>query len=251
MFPYHDENVTQRRALVTMWIIALNVLAWLLVQGAGSAYALAASVCEWGLVAGEITGMAEPGSGVWLTEGLACVVDPGRQPWTVFTSMFMHGGWMHLLGNMWFLWLYGNNVEDSMRRSTFLLFYLLCGVAAAAAQVWSDPAAVVPMVGASGAISGVMGGYLVLFPRVRVYVLVPLGIIPFTFAMPAWATLLFWFGSQVVAGLTGLSAGVAIWAHVGGFIAGVLLVKLFAVRRRLQAHVHGTWRPAGPLRPWR
>lgn len=250
MFPFHDENVTQRTAVVTIALIVLNVLAWLVVQGAGTAYALAASVCAWGLVPGELTGMAEPGSGFWIAEGLACVVDPGRQPGTVLTSMFMHGGWMHLLGNMWFLWLYGNNVEDSMRRGGFVLFYLLCGVAAALAQVWWEPASVIPMVGASGAISGVMGAYLMLFPRVRVYVLVPLGIIPFTFAVPAWATLLFWFGSQVVAGLTGLSAGVAIWAHVGGFVAGVLLVKLFTVRRRVAEHRRSDWRPPAAVRRW-
>ncbi len=248
MFPFHDENATQRTPVVTITLITLNVLAWLLVQGAGTAQMLAASVCTWGLVPGELTGLAEPGSGFWIADGMACVVDPGRQVEHVFTSMFLHGGWMHLLGNMWFLWLFGNNVEDSMPRWCFVLFYLVCGVAAAAAQVWWEPGSVIPMVGASGAISGVMGAYLVLFPRVRVFVFIPLGIIPFTFAVPAYVTLLFWFGSQVVAGFTGLSAGVAIWAHVGGFMVGALLVKLLSSKRRLQAHVKAHWRPAGPVR---
>jgi membrane associated rhomboid family serine protease len=250
MFPFHDENATQRTAVITITLIVLNVLAWLLVQGAGAAEALAWSVCELGLIPGELTGMAEPGSGFWIAEGLACVVDPGRQVEHVITSMFLHGGWMHLLGNMWFLWLYGNNVEDSMPRWRFVLFYLLCGLAAAAAQVLWEPSSVIPMVGASGAISGVMGAYLVLYPRVRVFVFVPLGIIPFTFAVPAYVTLLFWFGSQVVAGLTGLSAGVAIWAHVGGFVAGALLVKLFSTPRRVQAHVRSDWRPKAEVRWW-
>ena len=107
-------------------------------------------------------------------EGLSCVTDPGRSH-HVLTSMFLHGSWMHLLGNMWFLWLFGNNIEDSMTRPRFVVFYLLCGLAAALLQVVADPASAVPMVGASGAISGVMGAYLVLYPRVRVFTLVPLG----------------------------------------------------------------------------
>lgn len=250
MFPFHDENATQRTPVITIALIALNVVAWLVVQGAGGAYALAASVCNWGLIPGEITGLAEPGSGFWIAEGMACTVDSGRQVENVFTSMFMHGGWMHLLGNLWFLWLYGNNVEDSMPRWCFVVFYLLCGVAAASAQVVSEPAGIIPMVGASGAISGVMGAYLVLYPKVRVFVFVPLGIIPFTFAVPAYVTLLFWFGSQVVAGFTGLSAGVAIWAHVGGFVAGALLVKLLSSARRVRAHVQADWRPKAQVRQW-
>ncbi len=251
MFPFHDENATQRTPVITITLIVLNVLAWLLVQGAGTAYKLAWSVCTFGLIPGELTGLAEPGSGFWIEEGLACTVDAGRQTENVLTSMFMHGGWMHLLGNMWFLWLYGNNVEDSMTRGRFLLFYLVCGAAAAAAQVCSEPAGIIPMVGASGAISGIMGAYLMLYPRVRVFVFVPIGIIPFTFAVPAWVTLGFWLASQVVAGFTGLSAGVAIWAHVGGFLAGVLLVKLFTLPKRVLAHERGHWWPRGKVRqPW-
>src|SRR6201988_3025881 len=106
-------------------------------------------------------------------ENLACLTDPGRQVSHLFTSMFLHGSWMHLLGNMWFLWLFGNNIEDSMTRPRFLAFYLLSGLAAAFAQIYGEPSSAVPMVGASGAISGVMGAYPVLFPRVRVYTLVP------------------------------------------------------------------------------
>lgn len=247
MFPYHDENKTQRTPYVTYALIGLNLLAWLLVQGAGSAYSLAMSVCNFGLVPGEFTGGAQPGEGFLMAEDLACVVDAGRQYHTVFTSMFMHGSWMHLLGNMWFLWLFGNNVEDSMTRPRYVLFYLLCGLGAALLQVFTDPSSIIPMVGASGAISGVMGGYLLLFPRVKVFVFVPLGIIPFNFALPAWTMLLYWLGLQLLGGvggvLNGATGGVAFWAHVGGFVAGLVLVKLFASSRELERHRHDHWHP--------
>jgi membrane associated rhomboid family serine protease len=160
--------------------------------------------------------------------------------------MFMHGGWMHLIGNMWFLWLFGNNIEDSMSRPRYVAFYLLCGVAAAMAQVLADPTSAIPMVGASGAISGVMGAYLVLFPRVRVFTLIPLGFYITTLALPAWAMLVYWMLLQFLGGLGSIGAeggGVAFWAHMGGFVAGVVLVKLFASRDHLDAHRHTNWRP--------
>ena len=245
MFPYHDENVTQRAALFTGGLIAINVLVWLLVQGAGAEYPLAWSVCELGLIPGELTGLVEPGTAFPIGPDMACATDPG-QPWqNILTSMFLHGSWMHLLGNMWFLWLFGNNIEDSMGRVRFLLFYLLCGTAAAAAQVLSKPDSIIPMVGASGAISGVMGAYLVLFPRVKVYTLVPIGIIPFSVALPAWSMLLYWMGLQLLGGLFSSldGGGVAFWAHVGGFLAGLLLINLFVDRDRLEEHRMQAWRP--------
>ena len=164
MIPYHDENETQRPAYVAMGLIALNVLTWLVVQGAGSELSLATSVCNYGLIAGELTGSAPPGAGFPIGDGLVCQTDPGRGLTHIITSMFLHGSWMHLIGNMWFLWLFGNNVEDSMTRGRFLAFYLLCGLAAALLQVATDPTSIVPMVGASGAISGIMGAYLLLVP---------------------------------------------------------------------------------------
>ena len=172
MFPYHDENETQRPAYVTMVLVAINVLVWILIQGAGSSVPLATSVCNLGLIPGELTGALQPGAGFPMGDGLVCLTDPGRQPFNVLTSMFLHGSWMHLLGNMWFLWLFGNNVEDAMSRPRFVVFYLLSGLAAALLQVVAEPGSAIPMVGASGAISGVMGAYLVLFPRVRVFTLV-------------------------------------------------------------------------------
>jgi membrane associated rhomboid family serine protease len=159
--------------------------------------------------------------------------------------MFLHGGWLHLIGNMWFLRLFGNNVEDSMGRLRFLAFYLVCGVAAAMAQVLSAPSSIMPMVGASGAISGVMGGYLVLYPRVRVFTLVPLGIFVTSVALPAWAMIGYWILLQVLGGLgsTTEAGGVAFWAHVGGFAAGALLIRIFARGDYVAEHQAQHWQP--------
>jgi membrane associated rhomboid family serine protease len=248
MFPFHDENETLHPAYVTIVLIAINVLVWLFVEGAGLAIPLARAVCELGLIPGELTGMLPPGTRFPLGGGLVCLTDPGRQISNVITSMFLHGSWMHLIGNMWFLWLFGNNVEDSMGHVRYVIFYLLCGIGAALAQVAANPASGIPMVGASGAISGVMGAYLVLYPRVRVYVFVFLGFFFTTIALPAWTMLLYWFALQFVGGLAGLVAaeeggGVAFFAHAGGFVAGIALVKLFARRDYIEAHQSQHWRP--------
>lgn len=248
MFPYHDENVTQRTPVVTITLIAACVMAWLLVQGAGAMMPLAASVCNYGLIPGELLGTVAPGTSWPMGESLVCVVDPGPETRNVFTHMFLHGSWMHLLGNMWFLWLFGNNIEDSMSRPRFVVFYLLCGLGAAALQVFADPNSAIPMVGASGAISGVMGAYLVLFPRVRVFTIVPLGFFITQVALPAWVMLIYWMVLQFVGGLSSIGAegegGVAFWAHVGGFVAGVILVKLFTSRAHLETHKRAHWEPA-------
>lgn len=247
MLPYHDENETQRTPYVTMALIALNVLAWVLIQGAGSTLPLARAVCELGLIPGELTASLAPGTRFPMGDDLVCATDPGRQIPNIVTSMFLHGSWMHLLGNMWFLWLFGNNIEDSMTRPRFVAFYLLAGLAAALAQVMADPNSAIPMVGASGAISGVMGAYLVLFPRVRVFTMVPLGFYATSVALPAWAMLIYWTFLQVAGGVTSIASeqtgGVAFWAHLGGFIAGVVLVKLFERRDRVTAHMSHHWRP--------
>ncbi len=246
MIPYHDENETQRPAYVTMVLVAMNVLVWIVVQGGGSSLALATSVCNLGLIPGELTGALAPGAGFPMGDGLVCLIDPGRQPINVLTSMFLHGSWMHLIGNMWFLWLFGNNIEDSMSRPRFVVFYLACGLTAALLQVVVDPASAIPMVGASGAISGVMGAYLVLFPRVRVFTLLPLGFIFTTVALPAWAMLIYWAVLQLFGGFSRLGdegGGVAFWAHVGGFVAGVVLVKMFDRPDRLVAHTSHHWQP--------
>ena len=246
MFPYRDENKAQRPAYVTMAIIAACVLVWIFVQGAGMGYSLPASVCNLGLIPGELTGLLPPGSSFPMGRGLVCETDPGRQVSHILTSMFLHGSWLHLLGNMWFLWLFGNNIEDSMTRPRFVVFYLLCGLAAALLQVVANPRSIAPMVGASGAISGVMGAYLVLYPRVRVYTLVTLGFFFTSIALPAWVMLLYWLFLQVAGGFTSSFAGgggVAFWAHVGGFAAGLLTIKLFERRDRVEAHLSSQWRP--------
>jgi rhomboid family protein len=246
MFPYRDENETQRAPIITGVLIALNVLVWIFVQGAGSTLALASSVCELGLIPGELTLSLPAGTKFPMGDKLACLTDPGRQVSHLITSMFLHGSWMHLLGNMWFLWIFGNNIEDSMGRLRFIVFYLLCGLAAAFGQVLTNPNSVIPMVGASGAISGVMGAYLILYPNVRVFAMVPLGFFLTSVALPAWVMLGYWFLIQFVSGLVTIAGdmgGVAFWAHVGGFVAGVVLIKLFTRTDYLQAHRSHHWRP--------
>ena len=252
MFPIGDDNPTLRRPVMTYALLGTIFAVWVLVQGAGADFhALTGSICNLGLVPGELTGQALLGSSVPLgtdPEGRFWVCSVDAEPinrLTPLTSMFLHGGWGHILGNSLYLWIFGNNVEDSMGRWRFLVFYLVCGLAAAAAHVVLDPSSPVPTVGASGAISGVMGAYLVLYPHARVKMLIP-PFIFWIFRVPAFAVLLIWFGMQVLTGLPQLSplrpdvsGGVAVWAHVGGFVAGAALVKLFEdrslVRRRTAA----------------
>jgi membrane associated rhomboid family serine protease len=243
VFPYRDEKETVRTPVVTFALIAANAASWFLVQGAGFGEALVASVCNLGLIPGELTLQARLGDGIPMGRGMVCLVDPGRAPEHVFTSMFLHGSWGHILGNMWFLWLFGNNVEDSMGRGRFLSFYVLCGVAAAAAQVMNDPASIIPMVGASGAISGVMGAYVVLYPRVRVFTLVPLGFFITTLALPAWVMLGYWMLLQLLGGFGSGEGGVAFWAHIGGFVAGLVVIKLFARPEYVKRHSAHHWQP--------
>jgi membrane associated rhomboid family serine protease len=250
MFPYRDDNPTIGTPVVTVALIGLNVAAWLLVQGMGAEPYLSKSVCELGLIPGEFLGRIPPGYAVPVSETMACVVDPDHNEWfTPLSSMFLHGGWLHLIGNMWFLWLFGNNVEDSMGHFRYVAFYLLSGIAAAAAQTIVNPTSPIPMVGASGAISGVMGAYLVLYPRVRVFALLPLGFFITTVALPAWMMLVYWAVIQLLSGVAAMgrsgaeAGGVAFWAHVGGFVAGIVLVKLFARRDRVAAHRAHRWQP--------
>jgi len=238
MFPLRDENPTLGTSVVTFLIIGINALVWIFVQGLGSDWPLAASICRYGLIPGELLGTAPPGTRVPLGEGLTCVLAGDGALLSVFSSMFMHGGWFHLLGNMWFLAVFGDNIEDAMGTWRFILFYLLCGLAAAALQVATDPGSVVPMVGASGAISGVMGAYAVLFPRAPVHVLVFFGFFFTRFVVPAVLMLGYWFLIQLLGGipaLAGAAGGVAFWAHVGGFVAGVVLAKLLCQSQRAAA----------------
>ena len=235
MIPVGDENPRLHTPWMTWLIIAVTFAVWFLVQGAGSPAAVAASVCNLGLVPGEITHRAAVGFALPMAPGLYCVIDrEAVNTYTPVISIFLHGGWGHLLGNMLFLAVFGDDIEDSMGPGRFLVFYLLCGVVAAAAHIAVAPASPVPTVGASGAISGIMGAYLMLYPRVRVRMLFIFIIFFKVIPLPAWLVLLWWFFVQVLAGLPELSSvrpdvssGVAVWAHIGGFVAGVLLIKLF------------------------
>ncbi len=240
MFPYRDDNPSVLTPVVTVALILANAAAWLLVQGLGSEPALTRSLCTLGLIPGELLHLAGEGTRVRMGPGAECVLGGTSTWYTPLTSMFLHGGWLHLIGNMWFLWVFGNNVEDSMGHLRFVLFYVMCGLAAAAAQVVVHPASTLPMVGASGAISGVMGAYIVLYPRVKVHMLIFLGIFITTIAVPAWMMLGYWFLLQILGGLPMLSqetGGTAFWAHAGGFVAGMVLIWIFRDRALVAAHL--------------
>ncbi|WP_084462514.1 rhomboid family intramembrane serine protease [Oceanibaculum pacificum] len=221
MIPLSDDNPTERQAILTILLIVacIAVFAWQASLGddAGNR-----AVYALGLIPSVLLGTQVLPAGVALVD-----------PWmTVLTSMFLHGGWLHLGGNMLYLWIFGNNVEEALGRVRYLLFYLLCGGAAAFLQVAADPASGVPMIGASGAISGVLGAYLLLFPRTNVWVLIPLGLFTRMTPLPAILVLGFYFVIQIVSALldTGSEGGVAWYAHIGGFVAGMLLVGLLKRR---------------------
>jgi membrane associated rhomboid family serine protease len=222
--PISDENPTERTPWVTYAIIGLNVLAWFYELSIG----VGPATFRFGAIPSFVLHHAT--TGYIDVDGLARGTVQQVSPWpiTVLTSMFMHGGWLHIIGNMWFLWIFGDNVEDAMGSVKYLIFYLLCGFVAAMAQVLSSPGSQVPMVGASGAIAGVLGAYIVLFPHARVRCLWILFILITTVYVPAWLLLGIWFVSQF---FISSSEGVAWMAHVGGFVAGFLLVRLFVTRR--------------------
>src|SRR6185295_12598141 len=227
MFPYRDDNPTLAAPVVTLLLIGLNVVSWVVVQGMGAEPNLSRSVCELGLIPGEFLGRLPEGFSIPMSRTMACVIEGDPSWYTPLTSMFLHGGWFHLIGNMWFLWVFGNNVEDSMGGVRFIVFYIVCGLAAAAAQTFTNPSSSVPMVGASGAISGVMGAYIVLYPRVRVHMLVVLGFFITRIVVPAYLMLGYWLLLQLLGGaLATETGGVAFWAHAGGFAAGALLIKI-------------------------
>lgn len=243
MIPISDENPTIHTPVMTWLILGLMFAVWFAVEGAGDGFRMAISVCNWGMVPGELTGQAEVGTGVPLGMGMACLIDnESVNILTPITSMFLHGGWMHILGNALFFWVFGNNIEDSMGPARFIVFYLVCGLAAAGAHVLVDPASPIPTVGASGAIAGILGAYLVLYPKVRVNMLFIFVIFFKIIPLPAWIVLIYWFLVQLLSGWSQLTplrpevtGGVAVWAHVGGFVTGMALIGLFVDRQRLAA----------------
>ncbi len=221
MFPIRDTIQSRRFPFVNYLIIGLNIAAFVFEASMGPRD-LNRLIRVFGVVPVRLIGDLGPG-----------------QMLTVFTSMFLHGGWLHLISNMWTLYIFGDNVEDRMGHFRYLAFYLISGIVAAAAHILTGPDSRVPVVGASGAISGVLAAYLILFPNSRVITFLPFFFLPWFVEIPAVFYLGFWFVSQLFNGMFALSVaesvsmygGVAYWAHVGGFVAGLLLVKVFEQRR--------------------
>ncbi len=219
MIPIGDSTRRRTTPYVNVGIIIACVLVFLY-ELSLSTFDVGRFFQDWGVVPVQLVDWLESPSVV-------------EEPSTVVTSMFIHGGWLHLIGNMLFLWVFGDNVEDAMGHGRYLVFYLLAGLAATSLQVFIDQESLIPMVGASGAIAGVLGAYLVLYPRATVSVLIPWLWFFGAFPVPAAFLIVFWFLLQLLSGVASLGAaagvteGIAFWAHVGGFIAGVVLVWAF------------------------
>jgi membrane associated rhomboid family serine protease len=222
MIPIRDENPTDITPFVTVAFIAACVLAYTW-QASHDPAGEARISYSLGMIPAVLFKEAA-------LDPKLVLVPPAA---TVFTSMFLHGGFMHLAGNMLYLWIFGNNVEDAMGHVRFILFYLICGVAAALTQALVNPAAQIPMIGASGAVSGVLGAYLLLHPHARVLVFIPFGLLSQMIHLSAFWVLGLWFGIQVLNSVMTSSAagGVAWYAHIGGFVAGMALIPLFKYRR--------------------
>ncbi len=221
MIPLHDINPTSRRPVVTLALVVVNALAFLfeLLLGEPGRTQL---VFALGMVPGRVA--------LFPVSAEISAVDAFLP---LLTSMFLHGGWLHIIGNMWFLWVFGDNIEDRLGHGRFVVFYLLCGVLAGLAHTVVNWRSMIPAIGASGAVSGVMGAYLLLYPGSRVVTLVTLGWWWFKASLPAYVMILYWFVVQLVSGTVSLGlregegGGVAWWAHIGGFVAGAVLVFVF------------------------
>lgn len=222
MIPLRDRLPTRQFPFVNYALLALNVISFLW-ELASIEAGYAEFVQDWGFVPARF------------------LANPTADAITIFTSMFLHGGWMHIGGNMLFLWVFGDNVEDALGHVRYVLFYLAAGVLAAGAQMFVDPASIVPMVGASGAIAGVLAAYVSLYPRARVLVALPIFIIITFYEFPAWLVILEWFALQLLSGIGSLAVpksggGTAFFAHIGGFVAGLLLVRLAMVGKQPVAY---------------
>lgn len=222
MIPLRDSQPSRTTPLVTIVLIALNA-AIFLHEVTLDDYSRNYFVAQYALI-------------------------PARLQWAdLVTSMFLHGGWLHLIGNMWFLWIYGDNIEDILGRSKYILFYLACGIAAAMVHVWFNPGSRIPTVGASGAIAGVMGAYMLKFPHSRIVTLIPIVIFFTTVEIPAWIILVYWFGIQLFSGVGDLAAasgnegGIAWFAHIGGFVAGLLLILVLPTKAPYRRYEEYRW----------
>ena len=232
MIPVRDDQPRFSTPYVTYFLIGLNLLIFLF-EATLTPHNFKVLLFQLGMIPANITGLLSGTHGPGLTAAFL----------PTLTSMFLHGSWMHVIGNMWFLWIFGDNIEDYLGHFKYLLFYLLSGLGAAFAQVILNPHSIVPTVGASGAIAGVLGAYFLLYPRAKVLIWFP---IFFLFYLPAWVTLGYWFAMQFVSGAatsianySETSGGVAFWAHVGGFLVGIILIKIFPERPR--RYRYGAW----------
>jgi len=232
VIPLRDDVPSRTVPFVNVGLIAVNALAWLMELGLG------ADLQRFFYQAAVVPELYTGRDGSF---GVVDMIAGGFHPdlgLRVLFSMFLHGGWMHFLGNMLYLWIFGDNVEDRMGHLRYLAFYLLCGWVAAYAHIWAEPLSRMPSIGASGAIAGVLGAYMILYPSARVVALIPLGFFFPLVQIPALFFLAFWFIQQFFAGAMSLAAqtaqtgGTAWWAHIGGFVAGLLLVGLFQNPRR-------------------
>jgi membrane associated rhomboid family serine protease len=227
MFPLKDTNPSRSLPIVTWLLILANVIVFL-AEVSMDSHQLSSLIKAFGVIPAQY--IKNPTAADEIT--------------TIFTSMFLHGGWLHLIMNMWALWIFGDNVEDRLGHAMYLIFYLGCGVVAALTQVFFDPAQTAPTIGASGAIAGILGAYVMLFPGARVTTLIPIGFIPWFINIPAYFYLGFWFVTQAFTGFLSLhstaahaaSENIAFMAHVGGFVTGFLLVRLFQRRDHPQWH---------------
>jgi membrane associated rhomboid family serine protease len=238
MIPIKDVNPTLSTPWAAYILIGLNIVSWIWLQGLGTNPILPVSVCRYGAIPGVLLGSLGPEDMIPLGPGVQFPVEYNLHWATVLTHMFMHGGWLHILGNLWFLHVFGDNVEDAMGSARFFLFYLMCGFVSLVLQTMMNPDSPMPMVGASGAISGVMGAYIILYPRAPVHMLLFFGFFFTRVVVPAFFMLGYWFVIQLLGGFFTLGSstgGVAFWAHVGGFVAGVVFIYPFCDPHRRES----------------
>ena len=227
LFPLYDENPTKSIPWVTIFLIVANVLIFLYELSLESSGQLQQFFQTAALIPYEITHASKTMAGI-----------PNIGVLTFFTSMFIHGGWLHVIGNMWYLWIFGNNIEEALGSAKYVLFYLVCGLGGGIGHILAQPNSQIPTVGASGAIAGVLAGYLILFPTARIVTIIPLFVFIQVVRVPAIVVIGVWFVIQLLSGAGSLTseaaAGTAWFAHVGGFIAGILLILVLPKRKRAQ-----------------
>lgn len=256
MIPYRDDNPTEKFPFITIALIIINVSVFLYLK-LKPELAYEQAVFEFGMIPYEVWKGTSLSFSSYLDllrrfdhslppPSLAPVYFHPISPYlAIFTSMFLHGGWAHIIGNMLYLWIFGNNVEDYLGHFKFILLYIFWGAVAGITHLFANPLSMIPTVGASGAISGILGAYLVLFPWARIHVLVPFFFYFLTTTVPAWLMLIFWFLFQFLSAVpqTMVSGGgVAYWAHIGGFIAGYLWIRLFRKKRVPRSYAFRTRR---------